>query len=218
MKKNKRKFIPKLSIDKNDLLKAWRITQKTAICIFIGVNLAIMYIDGLPDKTPLGKNFTDLPIVARYQAFAMIYQPWSMFAPNPMNSNAFLQAEVLFKDGSKRIWDFPRQNLMSGARRVLVGDRYRLYGQESLKPGSVELMWQDVSKYITRQVLIDEEAQSTFREVEKITFFRFSNTITPPPAAPFIPHGQLSQNYQIDPVFYYIPTVSQVNYDYKNNN
>lgn len=200
------------------IFRSFQLIKKISIYTFIIVNLAIMYIDGLPDKSPLGKLFTEFTPIARYQAFAMIYQPWSMFAPNPMNSNAFLQAEVLFKDGSKRAWEFPRQNLMTGLRRVLVGDRYRLYAQESLKPGEVELMWQDASKFVARLITFEEEAAGTLRTIEKITFYRFSNTILPPPEAPFIPHGQISQKYDINQVYDFIPTINQVTYDYKNNN
>lgn len=204
--------------NKKNILSYFQILKRAAIYIFILVNLSIMYIDGLPDKSHLGKAFTEFAPIARYQAFAMIYQPWSMFAPNPMNSNAFLQAEITFKDGSKRFWEFPRQTLMTGLRRVLVGDRYRLYAQESLKPGDVELMWQDASKFVARLITFEEEAAGTFRTIEKITFYRFSNTVLPPPEAPFIPHGQLSQSYEIDPVYHYSPTINQVTYDHKVSN
>lgn len=190
------------------------ILKKSIIVAFFSLNVGIMIVDGLPDRSALGARF--IKAVARYQAFGMLYQPWSMFAPNPMNTNAFIEAQLQFDDGSSEEWKLPRQTIIEGFRKILIGDRYRLFGQETLLPNKNELTWFDVSKYIARKT-----AQSEFngkkRTLKKIVFNRYSNVIRPPPEAPLIPHGTRSQNYKIDPVFYYVPTMENVRHEAKNS-
>ncbi|WP_295904101.1 hypothetical protein [uncultured Bdellovibrio sp.] len=190
------------------------IFQKTIIIMFFLVNVGIMITDGLPDRSALGARF--IKLISRYQAFGMLYQPWSMFAPNPMNTNAFIQAELHFEDGTVEQWPLPRQTLMTGMRRVLVGDRYRLFGQETLLPNQNELAWFDISKYITRQIAL-RELDGHHRALKQIIFNRYSSVVRPPPEAPLIPHGTLSTYYKMDPVFYYVPTVEKVRYEAKNS-
>lgn len=192
----------------------FRRVKKTVIITFFALNISIMIVDGFPDRSVLGARFINL--VSKYQALAMLYQPWAMFAPNPMSTNAFVQAELQFDDGSTEVWPLLRQKLMSGARRVLVGDRYRIFGQESLLPNQNELAWFDISKFITRQVTL-RELSGNKRTVKQIVFKRYSNHIQPPPAAPLIPHGAGSSHYNVEPVFYYVPTVEKVRYEAKNN-
>lgn len=174
-----------------------------------------MFVDGFPDRSALGDRIMNF--LAQYQAWSMLYQPWAMFAPNPMNTNAFVEAELQFQDGTTEKWPLLRQLLLSNPRRVLVGDRYRILAQETLLPNSNELVWFDVSKYIARQV-IEKESLGKNRTIKKIVFNRYSNVVVPPPQAPLIPHGTLSSSYQSEFVFYYIPTEENTSYAAKNNN
>lgn len=202
-------------LEQHKLKKVSHLLKKLIIIIFFSINITIMFVDGFPDRSALGDRIMNF--LAQYQAWSMLYQPWAMFAPNPMNTNAFVEAELQFQDGTTEKWPLLRQLLLSNPRRVLVGDRYRILAQETLLPNSNELVWFDVSKYIARQV-IEKESLGKNRTIKKIVFNRYSNVVVPPPQAPLIPHGTLSSSYQSEFVFYYIPTEENTSYAAKNNN
>ncbi|MGZ3771186.1 MAG: hypothetical protein ACXVCP_01825 [Bdellovibrio sp.] len=192
-----------------------QVTKKFIIICFFTLNISIMIVDGLPDRSALGGKFINL--VAQYQAWAMLYQPWAMFAPNPMNTNAYVNAELQFEDGTTQEWPLLRQRLLQNPRRILVGDRYRIFSQETLLPNRNELAWFDISKYIARQVA-QQEKEGQKRTLKQIIFKRFYNTVIPPPKGIFIPHGTFSSFYQSEPVFYYLPTtLEKVTYEAKNS-
>lgn len=193
--------------------RIWCAVKKTIIIIFFSLNVGIMIVGALPDRSAIGAQFINL--VSRYQAWTMLYQPWSMFAPNPMNTNAYVNAEIQFNDGTIEEWPLLRQRLLKNPRRVLVGDRYRIFSQKTLVPNRNELVWFDISKYIAHQVA-QRESEGKKRSIKQILFKRYSNVIKPPPEAPLIPHGTLSTSYNVEPVFYYQPTTEKVSYEAKN--
>ncbi|KYG65426.1 hypothetical protein AZI87_12885 [Bdellovibrio bacteriovorus] len=191
----------------------WNVFIKAVVLTFFFVNVGIMVADGLPDRSALGTKF--IQTVERYQAFGMLYQPWSMFAPNPMNTNAYVEADIKFTDGTTTVWKMPRPSIISGARKVLTADRYRIVGQETLLPNENELVWFDISKYVLREIAtIESKGQG--RVVAEITFSRFSNKVLLPDEAPFIPHGQMSTEFLKESVFVYKPTTEKVRYEAKN--
>ncbi|UXR64636.1 hypothetical protein EZJ49_16365 [Bdellovibrio bacteriovorus] len=189
--------------------------KKILIVIFFSVNVGIMIADGLPDQSALGARFISL--VSRYQAAAMLYQPWSMFAPNPMNTTAFVQADLLFDDGSTAVWKLPRPQELPFLRQVLTGDRYRILGQETLLPQHNDLVWFDLSRYITREVMQQEVARNSGRTLKEIQFKRFESRILLPPEGTFIPHGQRSNKFNITHVFHYLPTYERVRHEVQNS-
>lgn len=189
--------------------------KKVLILIFFTVNVGIMIADGLPDQSALGKKFISL--VSRYQALGMLYQPWSMFAPNPMNTTAFIEADLLFDDGSSGVWKLPRPNEMPLYRKLLTGDRYRILGQETLLPEHNDLVWFDLSRYITREVMLQEVSKNSGRTLKEIQFKRFESRVQLPPEGAFIPHGQRSQRFDVTQVFHYVPTYERIRYEAQNN-
>lgn len=189
--------------------------KKTCILVFFSLNVGIMIADGLPDQSSLGARF--ISFVARYQALAMLYQPWSMFAPNPMNTTAFVEADLLFDDGTSAVWKMPRPHDMSPLRKLLVGDRYRILGQETLLPEQNDLVWFDLSHFISREVMTQESLKKSPRTLKEVQFKRFESRVRPPPEDDFIPHGQLSRKFEVFPVFHYIPTYERIRYEAQNN-
>lgn len=189
-------------------------TKKVVIVLFVSVNAAIMFIDGFPDKSALGRTF--LQKVAPYQGLVMLYQPWSMFAPNPLDTNAFIEADLEFTDGSVDQWQMPRPLNLTGIRKFLISDRYRIFGQESLLPNQNEQVWFDVSKYVTR-ITMEKEKNTRQRTLRRIVFKRLHSQIKPLAAETFIPHGQLSKSHNIDYVFYYTPVFKEERHEAKNN-
>ncbi|MFV3408645.1 hypothetical protein [Bdellovibrio bacteriovorus] len=199
---------------KEDLKFIFRQGKKILIMTFFTLNVGIMVVDGLPDQSTLGERF--ISAVRRYQALVMLYQPWAMFAPNPMNTNAHIEADLIFEDGSTGVWKMPRPTIMQGPRKVLTGDRYRLFGQETLLPKENELVWFDVSRFITREVM-EAEAQGKNRILKEVIFKRYQSRVRPPPEAPLIPHGTLSSKYDSETLFVYKPTFERIRHEAKND-
>lgn len=189
--------------------------KKLLILIFFTLNVGIMIADGLPDQSALGGRFISL--VSRYQAWAMLYQPWSMFAPNPMNTTAFIEADLRFDDGSTSVWKLPRPNDLPFFRKILTGDRYRILGQETLLPEHNDLVWFDLSRYITREIMQQESSKNSGRLLKEIQFKRFESRVHLPPEGSFIPHGQRSQRFDVTHVFHYVPTYERIRYEAQNN-
>jgi len=72
-----------------------------------------------------------------------------MFAPDPTTLNTYIEAEVTFRDGSMRVWSFPRMNELSYVDRYFK-ERYRKYSTEYLRVDSHSALWPDAARYIAR--------------------------------------------------------------------
>ncbi|MGA9259313.1 MAG: hypothetical protein WBV98_22140, partial [Candidatus Sulfotelmatobacter sp.] len=85
----------------------WRQRAKRiAINLFLGFHILAITCWYVPLDTPLfslGKN-----LVRPYFLWAGLFQSWDMFAPTPALANSYVEAIVVYKDGSRRIWSFPR--------------------------------------------------------------------------------------------------------------
>lgn len=187
--------------------------KKSLITTFVLLNISIMIIEGLPDQSALGARF--MKLVGKYQSLTMFYQPWAMFAPNPMNTTAFIEADLTFSDGTTDTWRLPRPVNSSGMRKFLTADRYRIYGQETLVPGQNDLAWFDLARYITRQQIKNSSEGSP--TVTSIIFKRFSSRIQPPKEGQLIPHGTLSTRFEVEEVFKYTPAYKEVRHEANNN-
>ncbi|UOF01249.1 hypothetical protein [Bdellovibrio reynosensis] len=201
-------------IKNENAIRYCSLGKKIVITAFFTLNVSIMIVDGLPDKSLLGSRF--LKSVAQYQAWSMLYQPWAMFAPNPMNTTAFVEAQVEFTDGTFDTWQIPRPQNAKGWQR-LVADRYRILGQETLLPNTNELVWFDFSKFVTNQVQLKEK-EGKNRTVKNLSFHRKFSRVIPPPQGPLIPHGQLSTSFESEPVFAYQPNLETQRYEANNSN
>jgi len=51
-------------------------------------------------------------------------QNWAMFSPNPANIDVYLQANIFYKDGTHKVWSFPRMHNMGFIQRYQA-ERYR---------------------------------------------------------------------------------------------
>jgi hypothetical protein len=48
-----------------------------------------------------------------YFVWSGLFQSWDMFSPQPKATNSYLEALVLYKDGSTKIWSFPRMEQLT---------------------------------------------------------------------------------------------------------
>jgi hypothetical protein len=72
-----------------------------------------------------------------------------MFSPDPKRVNSYLEAIVIYKDGSSTLWSFPRMELLSANERY-AQERYRKF-EENLQNDQYSGLWPDAARYIARQ-------------------------------------------------------------------
>ncbi|MGZ3771183.1 MAG: hypothetical protein ACXVCP_01810 [Bdellovibrio sp.] len=175
--------------------------KKTIISFFIVIQVTIMVIAGLPDKSAVGNAILDN--LYWYQVLFALDQTWSMFAPNPLSKNSYMDAVITFKDKSTEKWTFPRASHLDGWRRFTSGERLRKFQQENLIPKQKMELWSDLGLFLQREInRIEKNGQG--RSIDYIEFFSYSSFVKPP-SEKFIPHGQVIDDYKKESVFVYKP-------------
>jgi hypothetical protein len=71
-----------------------------------------------------------------------------MFSPAPKEINAYLEAEIIYRDGTSELWTFPRMEQLSLTERTFK-ERYRKY-EESLERDANFPLWPDAARHIAR--------------------------------------------------------------------
>jgi hypothetical protein len=88
-------------------------------------------------------------LVGPYFRWIGLFQNWDMFSPSPKHRNGYLEAMVVYTDGSVRYWPFPRMDRMSFGERYMR-ERYRKF-EETLAEDKYSDMWPDVARHLARQ-------------------------------------------------------------------
>jgi hypothetical protein len=71
-----------------------------------------------------------------------------MFSPDPKRVNSYLEAIVIYKDGTSTLWSFPRMELLSANERY-AKERYRKF-EENLQNDQYSGLWPDAARHIAR--------------------------------------------------------------------
>lgn len=102
-----------------------------------------------------------LPIVAcrelvkPYFRWIGLFQAWDMFAPGPKHRNSYLEAMIVFSDGTTDYWNFPRMEQMSLGERY-AKERYRKF-EEVLVEDRYSDLWPDAARFVARRVAIGKK-------------------------------------------------------------
>ena len=117
-----------------------------AINAFLIFHIAAISCWAIPIDTPLTeacKNF-----LRPYFVWSGVFQSWDMFSPNPKSKNVYMEAVVIYKDGSTKMWTFPRMDMLSLTERAFK-ERYRKY-EETLGTSQFSDLWPDATRRIAR--------------------------------------------------------------------
>lgn len=117
-----------------------------AINTFLVFDIFAIVCWAVPINTPFlvaGKE-----LVRPYVLWTGLFQSWDMFAPNPKSQNMYLEAVIIYKDGSTELWTFPRMEFLSLTQRYFK-ERYRKY-EDTLDDSTFALLWPDAARYIAR--------------------------------------------------------------------
>jgi hypothetical protein len=123
---------------------------RTLITLFIISNFMMMIRAQLHENSPV-INFIYKPITF-LQNYLSMWRGWSMFAPNPLRINAFIDAKITFQDGEELIWDFPKPAEDNLIERYVFGERYRKYMTDGLRLDNKAFLREDAAKFVLRKI------------------------------------------------------------------
>jgi hypothetical protein len=87
------------------------------------------------------------PFVGYLNFFGM-WQGWSVFE-KPRTYNEYLTAEVTYRDGSKKTWEFPRMEKMNVVEKMFK-EGYRRWANDCVSDTNMSYLWPDATRYIAR--------------------------------------------------------------------
>ncbi len=79
------------------------------------------------------------PIIADYLLATGFWQYWDMFSPNPASIDFYSDAIVRYKDGTEKVWNYPRMEKLSNGEKFLK-ERYRKY-YERVRQDDYSYLW-----------------------------------------------------------------------------
>ena len=120
--------------------------RKIAINVFLIFHILAITCWALPLNIPLMLECKEL--VRPYFVWSGIFQSWDMFSPNPKVVNSYLEALIIYKDGSTQFWTFPRMQLLGLTERY-YRERYRKF-EENLLNNAYSALRPDAARYVAR--------------------------------------------------------------------
>ena len=87
--------------------------------------------------------------IGPYFSLVGLQQEWSLFAPDPITANSYVDGEVVLENGEVRTWSFPRLESMDFKERYGKA-RYRKFGGW-LYRRNYAYAWADAARYAARQ-------------------------------------------------------------------
>ena len=120
--------------------------KRVAINLFLGFHILFIACWCLPLYAPMFTLCRNL--VRPYFLWSGLFQSWDTFAPTPWSANSYVEAIVIYQDGSRKIWPFPRMEQLTLHDRYFK-ERYRKF-EENLQNDKNDALWPDVARYIAR--------------------------------------------------------------------
>jgi hypothetical protein len=104
--------------------------QRLAINSFLAFHILAIACWCIPIENPLISLCRNW--VRPYFLWSGLFQSWDMFAPVPKSANTYLEAEIVYKDGSRETWIFPRMEQLGLADRFFK-ERYRKFADSVVR-------------------------------------------------------------------------------------
>ncbi len=123
----------------------WARIRKPVISAFIIVHLTIIYCY-LFNNHPYINNVNHF--FFRYFAFLGLDQSWNVFSPGPRTTNPHLSAVITYKDGTTRIWSYPRMERLDFFSKI-PKERYRKFFDDNAA-WSMPVLWPEIARYVAR--------------------------------------------------------------------
>jgi hypothetical protein len=127
--------------------------------------------------------------LAPYASTTGLQVGWSMFAPNPSRDNTYIDAEITYRDGRKRIWSFPQMQELGYVERYMQ-ERYRKFAAERLWVHKNAALCPDAARYIARLNADRSNPPATV----KLVHYRYVIPWPPPPPGDTPPPERLERD------------------------
>jgi hypothetical protein len=160
-------------------LQRLQAPKRTAINCFLIFHILAIACWCLPIDLPPLPSFRAL--IRPYFLWTGLFQSWDMFAPTPWVSNSYVEALIIYKDGSRTTWSFPRLEQLSQTDRVFK-ERYRKFS-ENLQLDQNDALWPDVARRIARLTSTPSKPAKT------VILVREWSPIVPRPDGAIEPHS-----------------------------
>jgi hypothetical protein len=121
--------------------------RRIAISVFLLFHLVAITCWSIPLESPLLTAYRDL--VRPYMLWSGLFQHWDMFAPEPLNVNAYVEGRVTFDDAHTVTWTFPRMENLSLLDRYFQ-ERYRKFTLDNLMQDANSALWPDAARHLAR--------------------------------------------------------------------
>jgi len=148
-----------------------------AINVFILFHILVIVCWSVPFKTSVLTACRHL--VRPYVLWAGLFQSWDMFAPVPKRANTYIEATLVYRDGSTKVWTFPRMEQMGLWERIYK-ERYRKFA-ENLQADELDELLPDAARHIARLNSTPANPVKTVILVQKASF------IVPRPDGAYVP-------------------------------
>ena len=150
---------------------------RAAISLFLAFHLLAAACWCVPIDSPLIPLARNL--IRPYFLWAGLFQAWDMFAPIPRAANTYIEATLVYEDGSRKDWMFPRVEEMSLPGKFFQ-ERYRKFA-ENLERDDLDGLLPDAARYIARLNNRPGNAVKTVILTQKVSF------IVPRPDGAYVP-------------------------------
>lgn len=104
------------------------------------------------------------PVVTGYTYTTGTWQYWDMFAPNPAQTDIWCDAEVIYFDGSRTTYQYPRVKLVPIPTKYMI-ERFRKY-YERVNQEQYKFLWES---FAHRIALINASEQKNPPVMVKLT-------------------------------------------------
>jgi hypothetical protein len=126
--------------------RALSLARNIAINFFLVFHIVTITFWCLPINSALVLECRE--IVWPYFLWTGLFQSWDAFSPNPRATNNYLEALIIYRDGSTEYWTFPRMQLLGLTERY-YRERYRKF-EENLLEAEHSGLWPDAARHVAR--------------------------------------------------------------------
>jgi hypothetical protein len=115
--------------------------------LFIATHIAAITLWVFPFNASLTRVLRKT--IGPYFSLMGLSQEWTLFAPDPIEANSYVDAQVVLENGDVRTWTFPRLETLDFRQRYSKA-RYRKF-TGWLYRNAYAYAWPDTARYIARQ-------------------------------------------------------------------
>jgi len=123
----------------------WQRFRIPVITVFLLWHFSAILLWLSPD-CPLRTQLI-MPFIG-YLNYFELWQGWSVFE-KPRLYNGYLTALITYKDGTQKIWEFPRMEKL-GLVEKMFKEKYRRWTNDCVSDEAKPYLWPDAVRYIAR--------------------------------------------------------------------